>query len=242
MCSEICDANRRRFNCTCPSGFTVYRCQFAAPRSCKDIMMTNKESINGIYNILDQHNKSFPVYCDFGSERGSSWTLIQSHSLQNNDAFRYKPFYLEDMPMNQEVPEWDSYRLSKSRMKSIQDVSTHWRATCNFPTDGVDYRDYIRVSLERLDLLVEPDASTFCLLTEYVNVRGDECANCTVLIGYGFQGKTLHMDSYFGPATGCDFGGGIYNEDNFGGYFARNSAFRCTFSMSSTTQFWLGSF
>ena len=208
-------------------------------------MRSNKKIINGIYNILDQNNKSFPVYCDFGSERGSAWTLIQSHSLENNGVFNRKPFYLKDMPMNQDAPEWDSYRLSMSRMKSIQDVSTHWRATCNFPTDGVDYRDYIRVSLERLDLLVKPNPSKFCLLAEFVNIRGDECVNCTVLIAYGTGPEsdiTLHMDSHFGPTEGCYFDGGIPNEDNFGNYQTQNPAFRCTSSMNSTTQFWLGCF
>lgn len=125
-------------------------------------MITNKENISGIYKILDQDNNSFLVYCDFGSEPDAAWTLIQSHSLGNNAAFRLKPFYQHDMPLNQDAPEWDNYRLSMSRMKSIQDVSTHWWTTCNFPTDGVDYRDYIRVSLERLDLLVQPDTSEFC--------------------------------------------------------------------------------
>ncbi len=206
-------------------------------------MLTNTEHINGIYNILDEHNKSFSVFCDFASEPGAAWTLIQSHSLENNDAFSLKPFYQHDMPINQEMPEWDSYRLSMSRMQTIQDDSTHWRATCNFPTSVVDYQDYIRVSLESLDLLVKPEASKFCLLTEFVNVRGDECVNCTVLVGYGSgPGKTLHMDSYYGPTKGCDFGGGIFDEDNFGNYGTQNSAFRCTSSMSSTTQFWLGSF
>ena len=126
-------------------------------------------------------------------------------------------------------------------MKSIQDVSTHWRATCNFPTDGVDYRDYIRVSLEQLDLLVKPDADGFCLLTEFVNVHGNECVNCTVLAVYS-SSFSLHIDSYFGPHDGCDFGGGIYDEDNFGLYTTTNPAFRCISSMSSTTQYWLGSF
>ena len=111
---------------------------------------------NGIYNITDQQNISFPVYCDFGSEPGAAWTLIQSHSFQNNDAFKSKAFFHYDVPINQDAPEWNSYRLSMSRMKSLQDVSTHWRATCNFPTDGVDYRDYWRVSLNSLDLLVDP--------------------------------------------------------------------------------------
>ena len=75
------------------------------------------------------------------------------------------------MPRNQDVPEWNNYRLSMSRMKSIQDVLTHWRPTCNFSTDGVDYRDYIRVSLKSLTLLEKPSGSEFCLLTEFANVR-----------------------------------------------------------------------
>ena len=146
------------------------------------------------------------------------------------------------MPRNQDAPEWNNYRLSMSRMKSIQDVSTHWRATCNFPTDGVDYRDYIRVSLKSLNLLLKPTKSKFCLLTEFVNVRGGKCFDCTLWIAYSWA-YSLHMDSYYSSYYGCSFfGGGIYNEDNFGFYGTRNSAFRCTSSLSSTTQYWLGKF
>ena len=146
------------------------------------------------------------------------------------------------MPRNQDVPEWNNYRLPMSRMKSIQDVSTHWRATCNFPTDGVDYRDYIRVSLKSLNLLEEPTESELCVLSEFVNVRGHACFNCTVLIGYSSV-FSLHIDSHYGPIHyGCDFGGGIYNEDNFGFYDVQNPAFRCTSSLSFTSQYWLGSF
>ena len=108
------------------------------PQSGKEVMMLKQVNINGIYNIVDQHNASFSVYCDFGSEPGVAWTLIQSHSLQNNDAFNSKASYLHDMPINQDAPEWNSYRLSMSRMKSMHDVSTHWRAICNFPTTGVE--------------------------------------------------------------------------------------------------------
>ena len=203
--------------------------------------MIDRVNVSGVYNISNQHNETFPVFCGFGPEPGAAWTLIQSHSLKNNDDFRLKAFYLHDMPRNQDFPEWNNYRLSMSRMKSIQDVSTHWRATCNFPTDDVDYRDYIRVPFQSLNLLEGPTESGFCLLTEFVNVRGDECFNCTVLIGYNSQ-RSMHMDSYYGPQFGCDFGGGIRDEDNFGNYATRNSAFRCTSSPSSTTQYWFGSF
>ena len=203
--------------------------------------MIDRVNVSGVYNISNEHNESFPVYCGFGPEPGAAWTLIQSHSLNNNYDFQYKAFYLHDMPRNQDVPEWNNYRLSKSRMKSIQDVSTHWRATCNFPTNGIDYRDYIRVSLKNLNLLEEPsERRDFCLLTEFVNVRNRSCSDCTVLIGYSSV-YSLHMDSYFGPREGCDFPSeGVYDEDNFGFYAIQNSAFRCTSSPSSTTQYWLG--
>ena len=201
-------------------------------------------SIKGIYEIVGNSNNSFPVYCNFGSEPGMAWTLIQSHSLGNNGAFVGKPFYQHDMPINQDTLDWSSYRLSMSRIKSIQKVSTHWRATCNFITDGVDYRDYWRVSLTNLDLLVKPPTPDFCLFSEFVNVRGNECTNCTVLSAYS-NVWTLHMDSWFGSSKGCEFNGlsgAVYNEDNFGNYEATNPAFRCTSSQSSTSQIWLGSF
>ena len=180
-----------------------------------DVMLIHKETANGIYNILDQQNISFPVYCDFGSEPNAAWTLIQSHSLKNNDAFKSKAFYLHDMPINQDAPGWNSYRLSKSRVKSILDVSTHWRATCNFPTDGVDFRDYWRASVESLDFLVAPSRSGFCLSTEFVNVGGNECSNCTVRCAYSTL-YGLHLDSWYGASQGCDLSGGIRSEDNFG--------------------------
>lgn len=90
-------------------------------------MLLQNNKFNGIYDIVDQNNILFSVYCDFVSEPGIAWTLFQSHS--NKVTFR-KSFYLHDLPVNQDAPEWNSYRLSMSRMKSIQNVSTPCRATC----------------------------------------------------------------------------------------------------------------
>ena len=209
-------------------------------------MLQQNVTANGIYNIMDQQNFSFPVYCDFASEPGAAWTLIQSHALENNAEFRRKAFSLHDMPVNQDAPGWNRYRLSMSRMKSVRNVSTHWRATCNFSTVGVDYRDYWRVSLQSLDLFPEPTSNNGgCILSEFVNIRGNICTNCTVLTGYS-SSLSLHVDSWFGQDNGCDFNGqphgGRSNEDNFGFYGATNPDFRCTSSMRSTSQFWLGDF
>ena len=239
----MCDVTKRRFNCTCLPAFGGHRCQFK-PRSCAHVMKFSKLKTNGIYHIMDYNNILFPVYCDFGSEPGMAWTLIQSHSFQNNDPFKEKPFYMHDMPINQDAPEWNSYRLSMSRITSIQKFSTHWRATCNFPTDGVDYRDYWRVSLTNLDLLVKRPKPISCVFAELINVRGNSCTKCTVLTGYG-EGMSLHMNSWFSYSEGCEFDGqpgGLHNEDNFGHYGFTNPAFRCTSSVNSTSQFWLGSF
>ena len=178
----MCDVNKRRFQCTCPPGYTGHRCQVVLPpRSCKDVMIFKRVTTNGIYNVTDQQNISFPVYCDFTSEPGAAWTLIQSH------------------------------------------------------------RDYWRVTLKSLDLLAASQSSAMCLSSEFVNVHGNECSNCTVWMAYD-AARALHLDSSFGPSQGCDLGGGIFNEVNFGVYATTNSAFRCTFRTSSTTQFWIGSF
>ena len=124
-----------------------------------------------------------------------------------------------------------------------ENASTHWRATCNFPTDGVDYRDYWRVSLQNLDLTVDNKKGDHCLFSEHVNVLGNECTNCTVWCIYSST-LDLHMDSW-GGTGGCSFNGrpgGIRYEDNFGYYTSHNHNCPCTSSINSKTQFWLGSF
>ena len=192
---------------------------------------------------MDQHNDSFPVYCDFHSEPGFAWTLIQSRSLQNNTAFKGKAFYLHDLPTNEDVPEWNSYRLSMSRMKSIRNVSTHWRATCNFLTNGIDFRDYIRTSFAKNDFFAVPDENARCVWYEFVDIRGNRCKGCRVYSPYG-PSFGYHIDSWWNSdQPGCDVElrpGAIVDEDNFGEYGFPNPAFRCSSSQTSTTQFWVG--
>lgn len=145
-------------------------------------------------------------------------------------------------PVNQDAPEWNSYRLSMSRMKSIQHFSTPWRDTCNFPTDSVGYQDYWRVSLTNMDLLVTPSTNESFLFSDFINVLGNYCSNCMGLTAYS-DIFALHTDSPFSYSKGCEFNGthgAVYDEDNFGVDGESNSAFRCTSSSASTTQFWFG--
>ena len=51
----------------------------------------------------------------------------------NNFVFidRTTPLSIND-PVNENSPNWFLYRLTVDRMKSLRDVSTHWRATCSY--------------------------------------------------------------------------------------------------------------
>ena len=119
-CHGVCDVTKRRYRCACAEGFSGYKCQIRLPRSCKDVIVLENATSTGIYN------KPFPVYCDFGSESGAAWTLIQSCSLRNFlDHFQRGPFYAYNMPMNPNSPGWQSYRLSLPSMQSIRNASTH---------------------------------------------------------------------------------------------------------------------
>ena len=134
---------------------------------------------------------------------------------------------------------WNSYRLSLSRMQSIADVSTHLRATYNFPDDGLMYTDYARTKLDGHVLFGEWRAQ--CRSYEYVNIRGIICQQCTA--GTWQNPGAWHINSYSSRSgAGCQFDGKsqVDFEQNFGLYKNVNPAFRCTANQTSTTQHWVG--
>ena len=237
----MCHANKRRYNCICPEGFSGHRCQFKV-RSCREILLGDKVKTNGLYRIFDGEDGLFWAYCDFDSEPNFAWTLIMSYSFRTRDIFKGKPFYLYDMEFSQDSHQWDGYRLSLPRMQSIRNSSTHWRATCNFATRvTMDHRDYIRTSFVNTDFLVTPDADR-CIRYELVDIRGISCRNCTVYSPYSPE-FDYHIDSWWGNF--CDFTarpGGIEDEDNFGYYGTWNNAFGCSSTEFSTTEYWIGGY
>ena len=227
-----------RFNCTCPVPFSGQRCE-KHPRSCKDLSI-NGAKISGMHYLYDSQNNVFPVYCDFDSDAGYVWTLIQSVSLANNDQVKSKGFGVDfALNENDETINWNAYRLSLSRMQSIVSVSTHLRAICNFPDDGLVYTDYARAKLEGHDLF--GTWSQKCYTYEYVNIRGIECHKCTVGT---WQRYAWHISSYASSSNSCEFdgrSGSVHVEQNFGRYHYVNPAFRCTSYQDSSTQHWIGS-
>ena len=44
--------------------------------------------MSGSYKIINDDNETFQVFCDFDSEPGFAWNLIQSFSLSNKDLMR----------------------------------------------------------------------------------------------------------------------------------------------------------
>ena len=126
----------------------------------------------------------------------------------------------------------------------LRNHSTHWRATCRYETDGTVRTDYLRASLEHFDIVRDvPTIEETCRPYEYVNIRGNECVNCTARTWYKKGYFHLVIDSSI--QNGCDFDGNIPDqavpsEDNFGFYGEVNPKFRCTSSQNATTQFWIG--
>ena len=152
-------------------------------------------------------------------------------------------FYDDYQAISGDAPNWQAYLIKRPYLLWLRDHSTHWRATCRYNTDGTVYTDYLRASLEDFDIIKDvPTVVDTCRPYEYVNIRGNECVNCTAFTAYKKGIYSLHVDSYFTHRS-CDFDASksaINDEDNFGMYSSTNPKFRCTSNLGDTTQFWIG--
>ena len=236
QCTELCDNPKLKFNCTCAQGFTGKLCQIKV-RYCKDYI---NSKTNGKYVVFDKDGNKLNVFCDFLSEKGFSWTLVESFSLENNYLIKDAAFF-KDKPQNGNSPNWVKYRLSRAHMKQITKRSTYFRATCQFPIGGVKYVDYLRGRLSDFNLIPKTEFRG-CAKYEYVNIRGHQCYNCTVYT-HQTNKEHIHIDSChsdrcgLGRVPGAITGNG---EDNFGFYFVVNPDHRCSANSTTTTQWWLG--
>ena len=176
------------------------------------------------------------------SELDTAWTMVTSWSTSNRHlaVFKKIPFKY-NAPQNEDALNWDLYRLSLARMRFLQTHSTHWRATCSYPTHGIDFRDYLRGNFKDFNI-VDFLGSGTCKKVEYINIRGHVGTDLTVPFWQKLNTWTLHTDSSF---THCQFkaakSGAVRQEDNFGWYAtAMSTKFRCTHEPQSTTQWWFG--
>ena len=142
-------------------------------------------------------------------------------------------------PENEISPNWNRYRLRLERMRSLQVHSTHWRATCCYPTHGIDYRDYLRGNFKDFNI-VDFLGNNKCKRVEYVDIRGHKGTNLKVPF---WQKKNAWMVHIVSSSDRCKFSasiGAVGSEDNFGFYGQINQKFRCTQAVHSTTQWWSG--
>ncbi|XP_068729869.1 uncharacterized protein [Montipora capricornis] len=209
------------------------------PYSCLDYLREGASNC-GIYKLFDSSGNSFPAYCDFQSEPGSAWTLVMSwsHSRRSLAPFRSTAFKI-DSPVNENAQNWNLYRLSLARMRSLQSQSTHWRATCGFPIHGVDFTDYVRGSFKDFNI-VDYIGDGQCKKVEFINIRGHLGIRLTARFWQQAGRWLLHIDS---SLTGCQFNassGSVSSEDNFGFNGNTNPKFRCNEDKHSTTQWWFG--
>ena len=172
-----------------------------------------------------------------------AWTLVQSYEYSQRGGF-VKPLYQDDAK-NEDTPSWTYYRLSLSRMKSIQkDSNPKWRLTCNFDTDSSVSTDYVIATHADVPLLPSNSKHAGCKNVESIDIRGHSCSNCKVMVAHA-ESWGVHLDSYYsGKACLNNFPGskdcGGSGEDNFGYYGCRNTEHRCSSTERSTTQLWFG--
>jgi hypothetical protein len=195
--------------------------------------------VNGLYYIRDTNDHLYPVFCDFNTEPSKAWTLFMSESFPNRimPAFQTKSLHVNH-PVDEDQPNWEAYRLSLSRMKDLQSRSSHWRVTCNMPTDGLSLTDYVRGKVADFDIIMF-NGRGVCKPVEYINVMGHQCTDCTSA-WWQFDGQIFHRDI---TSLACDLGanpGGSNSQDVFGFYSIVNSNFRCSSSDDSNTNYWFG--
>ena len=85
-CHEICEPTSVRYNCSCLEPFIGKHCEIR-PRSCQDYKAAGVDK-SGLYKIIDNTNQILQVFCDFDSEPGFAWNLIESFSLSNKHLFQ----------------------------------------------------------------------------------------------------------------------------------------------------------
>ena len=178
------------------------------------------------------------------SERNSAWTLVLSYSYGNVSNFRKS--LTESFSVDVDNPNWNHYRLPRKKMKTVMEISTHWRITCSFPVFGVDYIDYLRASFIDFDPLgFHTSGDGVCKKVEVINIRNYNCKNCTALFK---QEKLIEPLHYYDYEKLCYFGGMIDRNLNKNEYFGKyeikrvDPLFRCTSGPKQTTNMWFGGY
>eukprot|EP00118_Oscarella_pearsei_P013427 m.107158 g.107158 ORF g.107158 m.107158 type:complete len:699 (+) comp37286_c0_seq1:288-2384(+) len=222
-------------------------------RTCLDYLLRGKTQ-SGLYAVEDVYSKPYTVFCDFDSEEGAAWTLIEAFKRKDADGInpqsRFPPFN-KDMEVSEGSPNLEYYRLSRTRMLSLRGSSTHWRATCGLKAGNlvVNYQDYARTRFanSNADILADPlPADGTMVQMSYIGLYGVSCNNCNV--PWYFNARTTqHMHFNYDTSVG---NGDLpvspvpvtKSADSFGHYSNYDGQSSCANGESATTQWWIGGY
>lgn len=196
---------------------------------------------SGFYFIRDSGDNPVRVFCDLASESGWAWTLVMSQSFRNRKMHHLMRVPLSnDAPLNASNPNWEAYRLPLEKMRELRAESSHWRITCNFPTDVFDYRDYVKGNFSEVNLM-NVDGHKVCKMVDYINVKGRNCSHCTAA-WWQDSGTMFHHDLSLGNCFFETFVNvnTVFNADYFGWYENIDISFSCCADDSSSTNHWFG--
>ena len=245
--------HERRFTCKCPDGYTGKRCEKPIT-SCRDYK--NGDRVPGVYKVLDANMFTYEVFCDFDPSSKTTWTLVQSYERSNRTLLYelQRPLF-EDRPVFEQTPSWSAYRLSKSRMETVQKASRLWRMSCEYDKRNMTGMDYVQGSNDTMNILSVFKESFFKVERGEIGDRADN--DCHALFTQA-ENHALHLQ-FYNTSLGtkiigddstarrpCNFGtpdklwcnGNIYFA--FLNLLCLDLRYRCLASFLSTTQIWLG--
>ncbi|XP_065844377.1 serine-rich adhesin for platelets-like isoform X2 [Oscarella lobularis] len=116
------------FACTqSPTSTTQYWLGRYTNRTCMGYLRRGGNPASGIYVVEDFDGKPYKVFCDFDSEVGASWTLIEAFERDQADGVDSSSphrAFVVDRPLSEDSPNLKSYRLSRNRMLSLRSSSS----------------------------------------------------------------------------------------------------------------------
>ena len=114
--------------------------------------------------------------------------------------------YSDSSAVSGDTPNWQAYLIPRHDLVWLRDQSTHWRATCRYNTDSTVYTDYLRATFGDFDIIkVTPSQINRCQKYELVNIRANECTDCTAATWYLKGTYPFHIDS--SRQSACQFVG-----------------------------------
>eukprot|EP00118_Oscarella_pearsei_P016501 m.158287 g.158287 ORF g.158287 m.158287 type:complete len:636 (+) comp38728_c0_seq3:17-1924(+) len=244
------------FACTqSPSSTTQFWMGRYTNRTCTSYLRRGYTK-SGIYEVEDFNRNPYKVFCDFDSEVGAAWTLIEAFERDQGDGVDVNSphrSFTKDRPLNENNPNLRSYRLSRNRMLSLRSSSSTWRATCGLQSANLraslTYQDYARARFvsQNGDILTSADklpGDGVLVLMDYIGYFGVSCSSCGATWQFD-GGFDQHMHVRFSTSSigGLPVSSSITDTaDLFGYYKAQVTTHKCSNGYDATTQWWVGDF